>query len=950
MKRIMTFYAGLFLCLMLSMPYNLMAEEDFSCGTTITSFPYSESFESGLGNWSNTAANNLWNRHSGSTTSTSTGPSSAYQGTYYMYVESSYSIGSPNKVAALEGPCFDLGSAQSANFEFAYHMYGSSMGTLSLEVSLDNGTTWQAIWSRSGDFRNEWFEANIPLDAFVGQTVKLRFYGVTGSSFRSDMAIDNLNLTINSSSPALSCTSPVSTFPYSESFTGGLNTWDHVVSQTFWSTGSGSTPTPNTGPGSSSGFYLFLESDGNNDETGILESPCFDLTQLSQAAFQFDYHMYGSTMGTLKLQIQTESNSTWETIWSRIGDHGNQWFTTEVDLGAYVGQKIKLRFRGVVGSGNYSDMAVDEVSLTATAVQVSAGCNSTISTFPYSESFESSFGGWTDQSPVAEWQRNMGSTPDFETGPTSAHAGSYYVFVEGGTFTPSSIDAFLTGPCFDLSGAVDANFNFHYHMYSSAEPTGSLSVEISTNNGASWNSIWNRQDDPGNYWNAADVDLSAYTGQLIQLRFHIQQNHNDLDIAIDNLHLYAPLSPLSGNLQGTVEYPQTTTCTDPDLAYCCDAETLTAQSVSNVGINISSTNGIVMNTYTDGIAGQFAAIVPGGPVDIEPFVNASDWNNGLSTTDIIAIQRHVLDVKPINCPLRRIAADIDSDGDIDSDDVSTLQNLVTNTITSVPGSQNWKFIPKATSMPSDIHPDIRFLADFWNPASEDNSGDQYPFKAKLNLADGSEYTCAGANSWLNKLETTLNTNCITTDYGFYIVKTGDMNESADYSNFSDPYGPPARPNPNQVRVAQMNEPLNQSLLRSSGNKKYEVRIVVDALEPIIAYQMGIRFDDELMNLGKIKPNREYLQQTEAKNFGQARKGLRGGQLITSWLGDLENEPLGKALNNTITIMSFEFQSKADLEAISSAFHIDSAIKEIQFFNKDGELVNVDLQVFVEAVK
>jgi hypothetical protein len=71
------------------------------------------------------------------------------------------------------------------------------MGTLYLEVSKDEGSTWDSpvTWSLTGDQGNAWVTGElVDLSAYSFQTVRIRFRGVTGTNFRSDMAIDNVCL------------------------------------------------------------------------------------------------------------------------------------------------------------------------------------------------------------------------------------------------------------------------------------------------------------------------------------------------------------------------------------------------------------------------------------------------------------------------------------------------------------------------------------------------------------------------------------------------------------------------------------------------------------------------------------------------------------------------------------------------------------------------------------
>ena len=169
-------------------------------GTTISSFPYTESFESGLGDWTqttNSSGDDIdWVRDASGTPSSTTGPSNGADGSYYLFTEASTAQnGNPNKAAIFNSPCFDLQSAATAAFDFQYHMYGAHIGILGLEISTDNGTNWTSLWSLSGDQGNSWNAVNIDLSSYAGKLIRLRFNGVTGSSYYGDMAFDDLSLT-----------------------------------------------------------------------------------------------------------------------------------------------------------------------------------------------------------------------------------------------------------------------------------------------------------------------------------------------------------------------------------------------------------------------------------------------------------------------------------------------------------------------------------------------------------------------------------------------------------------------------------------------------------------------------------------------------------------------------------------------------------------------------------
>ncbi|WP_282079700.1 S8 family serine peptidase [Aquimarina algiphila] len=176
------------------------------CTSGISSFPYNEGFENTLGAWTQSSADDInWTVDASGTPSRGTGPSSATQGSYYIFVEASGNgTGYPNKQAILNSPCFDLSGLTSASFTFSYHMYGAAdMGSIAVEASNDNGATWTSLWNQTGNKGNSWQTANIDLASYVGNSVQLRFNRVTGATWQADIAIDNVALSSGSSTTSI---------------------------------------------------------------------------------------------------------------------------------------------------------------------------------------------------------------------------------------------------------------------------------------------------------------------------------------------------------------------------------------------------------------------------------------------------------------------------------------------------------------------------------------------------------------------------------------------------------------------------------------------------------------------------------------------------------------------------------------------------------------------------
>ena len=117
---------------------------------------------------------------------------------------------------------------------------------------------------------------------------------------------------------------------------------------------------------------MYTESSSPNfpDKRADLISPTFDLSDLGDVEVKFWYHMFNNSsgspiMGDLHLDIL--HNNVWiEDVMTPItGNQGDQWHEQVVDLSAYDGEIIELRFRGVT-AGYASDICIDDFSVDGT--------------------------------------------------------------------------------------------------------------------------------------------------------------------------------------------------------------------------------------------------------------------------------------------------------------------------------------------------------------------------------------------------------------------------------------------------------------------------------------------------------------------------------------------------------------------------------------------------------
>ncbi len=312
---------------------------------------------------------------------------------------------------------------------------------------------------------------------------------------------------------------------------------------------------------------------------------------------------------------QTSTSLSWSTSSDNVGVTGYDVYqgsaiiasvsgTTRLVTGLTANTAYTFRVRAKDAAGNISGYS-NTVNVTTLPI-VNTGCTGSVSAFPYSEGFENTLGAWTQSTADdTNWTVDANGTPSSNTGPSSAAQGSYYVFVEASSPNYPNKRAILNSPCFDLSAESEATFNFQYHMFGSNN-FGTIDLEASTNNGTSWTSIWNESGNKGNSWQSASVDLSAYVGGTVQLRFNRNVGTTwQADLAIDAISLTTGGGGTGGNCNvGNVtlsltfdNYPEETAWTLQNAS----GTTVASASYSNANADGST----VSRTFSGLAAGEY---------------------------------------------------------------------------------------------------------------------------------------------------------------------------------------------------------------------------------------------------------------------------------------------------------------------------------------------------------
>jgi len=148
-------------------------------------------------------------------------------------------------------------------------------------------------------------------------------------------------------------------------------------------------------------------------------------------------------------------------------------------------------------------------------------------------------------------------------------------------------------------------------------------------------------------------------------------------------------------------------CTDGLITVAGNIQNEKGQLIPNVNISLL---GSEMAPLTSDLSGKykFPYMNPGGEYDVVPTRNDNPLE-GVSTLDLIYIQRHILKTEELNTPYKLVAADINKDGRITAADIVQLRKVILGIHDNFSYNTSWRMIDKAYEFPDAKDP---FLTPF----------------------------------------------------------------------------------------------------------------------------------------------------------------------------------------------------------------------------------------------
>ncbi len=120
------------------------------------------------------------------------------------------------------------------------------------------------------------------------------------------------------------------------------------------------------------------------------------------------------------------------------------------------------------------------------------------------------------------------------------------------------------------------------------------------------------------------------------------------------------------------------------------------QKMENVSVFLERSNpaGSVINYTNNNGVFLFQPVIPNVNYTISAEKNTNHIN-GVSTADIVAIQKHILGKQSFSTPYQIIAADVNNSNTVTSADISEIRKLILGVNNEFSKNKSWRFIPKS---------------------------------------------------------------------------------------------------------------------------------------------------------------------------------------------------------------------------------------------------------------
>lgn len=290
-------------------------------------------------------------------------------------------------------------------------------------------------------------------------------------------------------------------------------------------------------------------------------------------------------------------------------------------------------------------------------------------------------------------------------------------------------------------------------------------------------------------------------------------------------------------------------------------------------------------------------------------------NNGVSSFDLLLIQRHILGIDFINNkPYGWIAADANNNGAITAFDLILIRKVILG-IDDAFDIGSWRFVPSYY-----LDPQYNFSTSFENnPFTATWNGNGYS-RAYLSTATQKSYMDDVDLDALNPDISNENT------WSFVGIKTGDVNCSAGLETLSSTN--------NETNINILPDP--HPCLKAG--ESAIVAVMSHFSGNVLAYQFGLEYDQSVLEItGESAGD---IPGFSLDNFGL--KKLSAGELKTLWV---EPTTAGVSFKDT-ALFKLHIKAKEDICDITEVFKFSNGLLPVGFYDKNKALANMDISFSV----
>jgi hypothetical protein len=362
-------------------------------------------------------------------------------------------------------------------------------------------------------------------------------------------------------------------------------------------------------------------------------------------------------------------------------------------------------------------------------------------------------------------------------------------------------------------------------------------------------------------------DCSHVTGGQTSVRMYVHDSQGRFDYCETYIIIQDNFNVCGGNTGGGTAVIAGEVVTESTL------------EVADVAVSLMGTNMLPVVTTSNGVY-AFPSMPLGGTYEVAPARDGDD-KNGVSTLDLVRIQRHLLGIEAFTSPYDMIAADANNSGSVSAIDLIELRKLILGIYDDLPSNTSWRFIDEGYVFP-----------DPYNP-------------------------------WLENFRETYTMNALNQDMpnvDFVGIKIGDVNNTVVA-------------NATQVVIRKAPEALELVVEQTEVQAGDIVTIPVHAenFDAIQGFQFTMDFAADQLELQNVGGG---VLEVSEDNFGLNR--LEEGTLTMSWF-DMQGRT--ESIENTLFELTFVAKANGSLDQMIS---INSDITPAEAYPQSNEILDVSL--------